>query len=360
MYDHAELCGCGVKAAEDILRKSFAVDVSKALDPLDPDDYLKIVASLSKTMTRSTRDTEAVLLRKALDALDVDWPKMNSKQRRAVIVAANKTLAKIPPAILPTITTELTVTGPRMVTNTRKAVKASLPAKISAPINTSLALRDNRILEHSVKSQALFVTDSYQQRRVDFSRRSRNIVQSGLADGLGRDAITSDLQKAMTSAHGLGRSESYWNVIASTFMNRSRTYGQLASYQDAAIQYMIFEAIMDQVTTDQCAFLHEKRFPVGRAMDLYTQTEQASDPQEVKNIMPWIQVGRNDEGDKILYTKNTAGERTLVAEVTQSRVGELDSKGSFKNGMTNDQLMENGSFIPPLHGRCRSTTVADV
>jgi len=167
------------------------------------------------------------------------------------------------------------------------------------------------------------------------------------------------LHKEMQS---VGKTKSYWNVIAGVFVNRARTYGQLASYDEAGIQRFVFEAILDEVTTDQCATLHGRVFETAAGLDRYRQVEQSGDPESVIDLQPWIRVGKDpDTGNRIMFTQNRGGGRQFVGEIVQSRVGTLDSTGKQRNVVSSAALQnEIGAFMPPLHARCRSTIVADV
>ncbi len=360
LSDHGHLCGCGAQAVEDIIRKGFRVDISKALDPTNPADFVTIVARLSRAMSRATRSTEVEILNKALDALDVDWPNLTAVQRNRVIAAATNALKPIPAKVIAPVTQTLTVSGPRTMRGTRRGVRRSLSATFRSQIGVSLALRDQVILDHLTKSQGLFITDEYARRRADYSRVAKSTVESGLRDGLGRDQIAADLEARLGSVAGLRRSSQYWNVIAGTFTNRSRVFAALSSFDEAGIQNYIFEAILDEATTDQCAFLHGRKFSVGAGIKRFQDVAAAADPQDVKEIQPWVRVGTDDDGNRILFTQSREGERSLVAQVDTSRVGTVDETGSFSKGMTTTQLQDAGISQPPLHGLCRSTVVADV
>ncbi len=360
MTELAHLCRCGSEAAEELLLKSLHLDVRKALDPLNDNDYLVIVGRLGRAMSRATARTEVEIMNKALDVLDVDWPALSSAQRQRVIAASQTIYAGIPPRVIPPVIQRLEVSGPRTVRGARRGARRRVPARFRSAMGVDLALVDKRVLDALTSSQALFVTDEYGRRRDDLGRIARQMVARDLELGLGRDEITNNLQARLGTTLGPGRSRSYWNVIASAFTNRARTYGQLASYSEAGIRAFIFEAVLDEVTTNQCRLLNGRRFPVQAGLDRYTASESAEQPEAVKQIMPWIQQGRGEGGEQILFTRNADGSRTLVAEVTRSGVGTSDDVGQFKGAMSDQQLVAVGAFMPPIHGRCRSSIVADV
>lgn len=358
--DLEHLCCDGARAAEILLAKGFRVDVRKALDPLNDRDYLKIVARLSRALSRATADTEAPILNRALDNLDVDWPTLSSGQRRRIIEAVGESLFPIPRRVTPVVRQELTVTGTRVMEGTRRGARRRLSATLRTRIGTSLTAGDRRILDHMAKSQGLFVTDEYRRRRDDFGRQAKEIVSNGLERGLGRDEITDDLQRRFASVAGINRSRHYWNVIAATFANRSRVYSHLASMEEAGIERYVFEAVLDERTTEQCRFLHGMTFEVGAGLDRFRRVEEAEDPEQVKEIQPWLRVARDESGNKVLFWQDLAGNRTRVAEVVRSGVGTRDDTGTFRSAFSSRQLQDMGVSMPPLHGLCRSTVVSDV
>jgi SPP1 gp7 family putative phage head morphogenesis protein len=351
------LLGAGARAAEEIL-DTMKIDVRKALDPLDPDDYLVIVENLTNAMEASVAGVTASSMRSALETLDVDWGAMSSARVGAVIAAANSIFARIPEQVIGPIENVLTISGGRTMRNTRRSTRRRLPAKVRAPIGVSLSLVDDVMLEYLVTSQGNFITDEIGRRVEHFSQSARDIVESGASQGLGRKEIAERLEARVGQSFGAGRTRNYWETVAGSFVNNSRTYSSMASYQEAGIERYIFEAVLDEVTTDQCRFLHGQVFSVGSTLGKYRAAAAAEDPTSIKEIMPWMQAGRNDAGERILYV-NQAGERVQVAQVTESGVGTLDSRGAYSNAMSSSQLSDIGANNPPCHAACRSTTTAD-
>lgn len=357
---HEVDCECGARAAEVILAKAYRIDIRKALDPLDPEDFLVIVDKLATAMSRATEQTEVAILNAALRALDVDWENLSETARDKVIEAAGRSLEKIPGRVIPALEHQLTITGPNMVTGARRGERARLGVTFRASIAVKMDATDRRIIEHAVRSQGLYVRDEYGRRREHFSRVAREVVAHGLEQGLGRDDIAADLQNRLGIEAGIARSRAYYQVIAGTFANRARTWGQLASYRDAGIERYRFEAVMDERTTEQCRYLNGKTFDVSRGIQLYQAVEESSDPEAVRDITPWVRVGRDENGRQIIFTETRDGDRTLIAEVTRSGVGSRDDAGEFARGKSAAALQEMGACMPPLHANCRSTIVADV
>jgi SPP1 gp7 family putative phage head morphogenesis protein len=220
-----------------------------------------------------------------------------------------------------------------------------------------MALQDQRIVDHLASSQGFFVTNQYIERAEFFSARARNIVAEGLSQGLGQDEIARMLRAEIGNALGPARSGRYWNLIANVFVNRARTYGQLASYSEAGIERYRFEAILDERTTEQCRMLHGREWEVRRGLQQHIDVAGSPDPQAVKDIMPWFRTGRDENGDRVIFSQNQAGERTIMARILEPGIGVRDRIGRYE---TTRALNEISAVQPPLHGLCRSTIVASL
>lgn len=354
-------CACGASAASHVLSIGFGVDVEKATrNPLDPVTFDRIVASLANALSGAAKGKEAAAMNAVLNKLDVKWTDLTGVEIDRVIDSARASIAAIPSnKVIKPIKQRFRVEGDVVMRGSRAGEIGRLKASLGAQIGVDLTLGDRRVLDHMVDSQALFVRNEYGRRSAQFSARARRIVSEQLRAGIGSDGITDVLHKEMRS---VGKTKSYWNVIAGVFVNRARTYGQLASYEEAGIQRFVFEAILDQVTTDQCATLHGRTFETAAGLDRYRRVEQSGDPESVIDLQPWIRVGKDpDTGNRIMFTQNRGGGRQFVGEIVQSRVGTLDSTGKQRNVVSSAALQnEIGAFMPPLHARCRSTIVADV
>jgi SPP1 gp7 family putative phage head morphogenesis protein len=345
------------KRINEVFEKAFKIDITKSLNPLDPDDFLIISARLSRALGKISRPHHREAARQALTALDVDWKTLSPKARNKVIREASRYIAGTPINFIEPMVAELQVRGSRIVRSSRRNVRRQMSATVGAQIGVSLTLKDQRIIDHSAQSQGFYVTSEYGRRAEFFSARARNIVSEGLDQGLGNDVIARDLKLQIGDVLGPRRSGNYWNVVANVFVNRSRTYGQLVSYDEAGIEKYRFEAVLDERTTNQCALLHGKEWEVKSALQRHEQVEQEQDPRAVQDLMPWIQSGADSQGNQILYTQDRSGNRTIIADVTKSRSGK-DSIGTYDQRVSDQKLADMGANQPPLHALCRSTIVA--
>ncbi len=342
----------GAEAAEDLIREVFRVDVAKVLDPLDPGDFLRIVYRLQKTLLGLTGPAEAVAMAAALDALDIDWTTASAEKAEAVMRAANKALAHTPDKVLPSIQKVLNASYSTITSGTIKKTAE----RFSLDVSSSLTVQDKKVAAHAAKSQGHYVRDEYGKRADAASKKARDIVAKGLKDGLGRVEIGGQLEAAMATMNA-NRSRAYYNMVSSVYAGRARQYGSLRSYDDAGFDLYTFEAVLDEVTTLQCRFMHGRSFKVKADLDRYKKVAAAKDPEDVRFIQPWLNVGKDASGNEVLYLKKPDGTRDELATVDEDARGELDEVGAFSSKLTDAQLQAKGCTCPPLHGNCRSTIV---
>lgn len=348
------LLAAGAAAAEDLLAGVYRIDVAKALDPLDARDFLVIVRRIGRALRGVSRDAEADALRRALERLDVDWPHLAPAARDQVIRAARQAMGAVDKQVLPKVEQIFEVEAPAIVERSKKSAVRQFGLRISPDVTKT----DERIATFAAESPGNFIRDEYGRRRDDFSQRAREIVASGVEQGLGRDDIAEQLSTEMTSA-ALSRSESYWETVAMSFANRARTYTQLVAFDEAAVDQYRFEAVLDAVTSEVCRFMHGRVFTVEHAVKRFREVERARDPERIEELQPWMQVGADEDGHQVLFYER-GDRRRLVAQVDEPAVGESDDVGSYSRALSDDELMAAGVTVPPLHGRCRSTIVAEV
>jgi SPP1 gp7 family putative phage head morphogenesis protein len=350
----AGLYGAGADVAEELLREVYRMDVAKALNPLDERDFLVIVQRIGRALQGVSRDAEADALRRALDTLDVDWPSLTPAAHAEVIRAAKKALGSAEAKVLPRVDRVFEVEAKNVVERSRRsAVK-----QFGLTIGTDTSKTDERIAKFVRESQGNFIRDEYGRRQEDFSERARDIVASGLERGLGRDDIATELGADLITA-AANRTQAYWETVAMSFANRGRTYTQLAAFDEAEIQRYRFEAVLDEVTSEACRFMHGRVFSVERAMKRFRAVERARDPERIQDLQPWVQVGADDDGNQVLFYEK-GGRRRVVAQVDEPSVGESDEVGGYSRELSPDELEAAGVTMPPLHGRCRSTIVLEM
>lgn len=329
-----------VEAIDFLLGDVLHLPVQKALNPNNKRDFVLISRQLEQAVASLSGRAEADALREALDVLDVDWASMKPGARDRVVAAAKAALAKPAKTVAPKVEETFTVFGQRIV----GATKTDAKRRYKLDISTDLDATDEKVIVDAGSSQANFVRDAFGTRSEALSTRVRGVVSAGLEEGLGSGDITARIKDHL-GEEAKARSDAYWGMVAMTFANRARTYGNLAGYAGAGIDYFHFEAVMDERTSVVCRLMHGRRFQVARALDRYKQVERSKDPEAVYDLQPWLRVSDG----QVVYD---AGGKTR-------RVANLGEDGGFSKVMSNAKLEAAGITTPPLHGNCRSTIIPD-
>ena len=353
MLDH--LAAEAALAAEEILETYYRISVSKAEDPLAPRTFLVLSNRIANALQRSAGSTERDALKEALKVVDVDFTTMSARDRDRVIARATSLMRPVGPTVVPKASAVFEGKGQKLADDTRASARRKFKLEIPADFSTP----DRFAIGFLESSQSNFITNEYGRRLDEFGGRARRIVAEGLELGLGPDEIAESLSSSLTAAT-TGRSKSYWRVIASAFSNRARNFSQLASFSEAGVATYTFEAVLDEVTTDQCRFMHGRTFTVRSGLQRYDETRQAADPEAVKDIQPWLRRGRDDDGNEVLFVKQRSGRRIFVADIEQSARGQADRVGTIRPRIDNKRIALLGIAVPPLHANCRSTITADV
>ncbi len=342
-------------AADELLGGFSHLPLGKALDLGSPRGFDRAVAVLAARLRRAVGRADVDAVREAIRVLDVDWPRTTASDRRRLVsealVAAGRATAIIPARIQ----VPLGDAAESVVAATRTQARRQQGLTIAADFNAL----DRRVLSHVVRSQGNFVRDEFGRRIDSFGEEARRIVSAGLEEGLGRDDIAADLERAARAAL-VDRAPFYWEVVASAFIGQGRSFAQMSSYAEAGIERYRIEAVLDENTTHICRYLHGKTFSVGDALQRFERVEQLDQPEDIKRELPWVRERLDPEtGRTRLYVHGSAG-RTELAEVARSALGTRDDRGDFRSLATDGQLGEVGIGFPPYHGLCRTTTLAVV
>lgn len=322
--------------------------IRKALDPNDPADFAKIVVDLQNAIKGVTGPAEAAALKSALAKLDVDWTTMKADAKAKVLTAAKGALnpSKL---VLPKLESKLESTVSDIGTNAKKGAARQHNLKISGDLTKA----DHDVLQGIAYSQGNFVRDEYGKRSDAFALKAKQIVAEGIEKGWKNKEIADKLKEDLT-AQQFNRSTAYWNVVASAFVARARTYANLSGFQEAAIQRYRLVSVLDERTSEVCRFMHGKVFDVGVALERFHAVEQLDEPEDIKFEQPWPRVSGGE-----IWIPGKDGSKTPLATVTKPGMGGVDTIGEYDNAASDSKLAQRGVLMPPFHGHCRTTVVPE-
>lgn len=345
----------GSRAADYILASAHRVALLKALDPLDPRDFVTMTQALAKRLKRAALPPEKDLVKRALQEVDVDWVNLTAAQRSKALDGLNNVLAGLAQKRLKAMPV-LHAEAPRIVKGTRTSTIRTY--KLGIPKATSF---DKKLARSVSAMQSNFITDEAGNIVDNTAAWARD--QVGVLSGAGLDStdIAEQLSKGI-SARTLGKASNYWNVVAVTFSNRARTWEQMVAYDEAKIVAYLWESVLDKRTTEICRFMHGKRFRVSDALGKFASAEDAAKQggaRGLKDTQPWLTMSRNADNQPTIVTR-TSGRTHTLAVVDDAGFGEVDKIGNYSSAASLQTLADLGVSAPPAHGLCRSVTVADV
>lgn len=216
---------------------------------------------------------------------------------------------------------------------------------------------DPEVSEHARTSSQFYIRDAM-GRIVDgpVAQSIRDKVAEGIRDGLDQRTIASDLSK-LVSGTTAARSRDYLVMASSVATARARSYGVLKSFEEAAISYTEFRAVLDEVTSQVCRFMHKRRFEVRAQLQRFDYVARAP-LGAVKALQPFMRVGRTQDGERAVGVRDL-GTNSFVpfASVTRSGLGVKDDPGEFRTLVSDARMQALGCCTPPLHPHCRSILV---
>lgn len=325
------------------------ITTHKAGDPLTPGGFDALVIGMARELVGVAAPTEKRAIKAFLRTVDVDFATMTEEQRAKVIVEAGKNYLGVAVEAVPNVRTAIMRNGQVVV----ESVKGATAEKYGKNIDPSFNLIDRKGVEAAATRQAHFARDKFGQRSVALSTQARAIVSSGMERGLDRFAIAQEIEESIGDT---GKTNAYWQVVASAFIGRSRTISMLSSFDEIGISKFQFESVLDEVTSDVCRFLHGKTFSVSSAIQRFAEVDDSDNPEAVKDLQPWAYTAKHPEGGEAIYYKSK-GERHTVARIDASASGQKDKTGSFSSGLSGEAIERAGLSSPPLHGHCRSLIV---
>lgn len=302
-------------------------------------------------LRRATSDEEKAALLAIIAMIDRDWTRTTAAGRNRIYSRVQRRITDLGEATDKATQPVFERQGRKMLSKTRAAQIKRHRFKIPSPLSD----KNERMLRFIKESQSNYVTDEFKRRGILASKKMRTLVERGMKEKMFRDPMTRMLTKEM-DALVAGRSKHYFDVVSRIYVNRGRTLGSLANYDEAGIERYEFVATMDFRTSEICRFMHGKSWPVKAELDRFDEAERLREPEAIKDLMPFVQSGSDADGRPILYYKR-GDQRHKVADVVEPGTGRRGLRGRYDMSLTDAQLQARGIAVPPLHGNCRSTIV---
>lgn len=334
--------------------------VEKALNVYDPTDARTLAGRLAGQLRFEERKILAPKIQQWLDSMDYDWTKLTpaqfnqavSRARTGIYKALRGTAREAMPLWKERV--ETTVSG--VMRGARKTLRANqLPS-----IGLSLSQPELMAADKIGTMNGWFIRDAAGRRSDLMTAHGRRIVQEGLKQGLGRDAIARQLRRELPNAlnkYGLN----YFKTLSANAVSRARSYAEINGYVEAGIEALEIQAILDERTTEICRCLDGQIIEVHLANQQMTNALNVKNPEDIYEASPFLKTIKDKEtGIRSVVTHNynpQTGVGAKIADITRSGMGNLDDRGQHNYYRMGNQLTAANIGPPPYHHLCRSWTL---
>lgn len=319
-------------------------------DPLGSEQLESWILGLTRSLTGLAGPEAERLAARAVGILDFEYGLVDPKTLIRAFDQVQSVIAN-PSTRFMTAQQQSIAQSLQRVSNRTWRGTARLP-RVREGLKTGFSLPDREVSRLLSRHHTFWVRDRYNQISGPMSERARKIVSRGVSDGLDRYQISRRLEKHF--GEGL-KQKGYWQVVAANHVTRARSYSMGSTMQAAGIAQYKIVAILDDRTTHQCLFLHNKILPVSAAVQNATSVMRSSDPEAVMKYQPFIR----DKGDR-LEIEYPGGKTARVADITSRSTGmsPYGPTASFARGMSNSDMVDASIGFPPYHHGCRTTIIA--
>lgn len=312
------------------------------------------IKSIARRLSNSLRSTIKEPGRRAVErflgTLDVKFSEISATQLDQVFKRARSHLATMAgPDLLKAWAKDVTV----VVESAHEKIKQSMKLSFFPSINPSLLQPEKDAARQIGDMAGFWARDSMGRINDRTTLAARKIIASGLKEGLGNADIARNLRKNIPDLYEM-RTGQYSETVANVAVQRARTGAQLTTYEQAGVQVLEIQAVLDERTTEQCRFMDGQIIEVADARAVYDAGINVANPEDIASVNPFIEERRDKRtGERWLQTANGA----KLATIDRSGKGTLDDRGSMRQHISSKGFGKAGIGMPPYHFRCRTYTV---
>jgi len=323
--------------------------VQKKLNYAQHRDAERMAAKLATQLRAIDKAFIKPYMEKYLATLDVNWSSLSTKEFDQVFRSARKVMSKLATSeIMPVWSQRVKVTIEGVARDSRKIVHDFMTPRVGV----ALQAPEMDVLRAQAAQTGWFLRNEFGLRSDRLTAQGRAIVQNGIRQGLGREAIARDLRTlpGLWDRYGFN----YARTVASNAVNRARTVAEVSGYMNAGIDYLEVQAVLDERTTEICRSLDGTIVEVHVAWKQLERASSITNPEDIYTVSPFLQE-KVDPTNGQRFIQTTTGHR--VADVMRSGVGRLNDRGMHRFHRTGKDLTNVGVGTPPYHHGCRSWTV---
>ena len=286
---------------------------------ISPEDVLKLESNLSVMLREAAAAVNKPLEKKLLDLLiEKEWLDLEDDERELIYNLAADHLQAAGSELAGKAGPIIHDQAEQVFTNIRNYLANKLE------ISPDLEYIDKKLINTFARDNNYWIGKHYTEAHLESLKK---IGQNALEQGLGRKELSHYLKEALGDQF---KDYRYWDVVASSVINRSQSYSKITSYYTAGIEEYIWVAVGDERECILCSNLNGRIFNVQVAYETLEKVAELENPEELKFVTPWI--GQDKDG---MYFKDR------------------DGNNQYIDGKSTKELQEAGLGIYPAHGSCR-------
>lgn len=322
--------------------KGLKVDLQLAPNPLTKTGFMRMEARAIRDLQKASSKANAKDIKKLQKLISKVDPK-SSKSIESFITQSGKILDRLPAQTAEQVAPVLSNSVDNMYRATRSKQINRLFVKGKTRTKAALerfGFRDQQVVDMMNKNHKVLINEGVEAGINNFQKKARNVLTDALERNLPQKEVTAALKEAVGTTVG---NDSYWNVVGSSWMNRSRNWSNLETFDSAGIKNYQILAIIDERTSDVCRGLNGKTFSVGSQIKILEKASQATDLDAFKKEVPWLRSFTDEDGKSVVGIKTGNRFKKITVD------GKLQGKSST--------LQKKGFAMPPFHGLCRTTVI---
>ena len=320
----------------DILVTKNIEYISKS-DPNNPDDFAGLVTLMWRKFVTATKPTDAEYEKFFFGVVEgVDWADASKTQIKTAIKTMNSFLPATTPKVMKKVKVLIKENGGEIYKSTKKAMKKDF----SLDIKTSLNLADKKAIEAISTFGEKYIPKSFKKQSAHLTGVVVKNVEYGLTKGFSSGEIASNIYKELGEKIPIRRN-TWIKLAAHAAVARSRSRSQIRSYVEAEIEETKVDAVMDEATTETCAFLDGKTISVSVVDKQWTALEEGDG--DFEDVFPWL-------------TQSKKGDNITISVNGKAIASGISGAVTFNKGFNMGKIQALGVGMPPYHGKCRSTT----
>lgn len=331
----------------DEIFKALKVDVYKALDPLDQVDFLKLEARAVRSIQKAFKDLtkqENEYLKQLISRIDPEVPATIEEfvnfSKITLDSLPGKAASKLSPILTDIVLEMYMATRASKINDLFNKEILTTKGKINR-----FGTRDEQVVEMMNRNNRIFINEGVRATIDRFEVRSKKILSNALEQGVPRKQLAKQMNVAFGSTVN---NEHYWNIVGSSYVNRSRNWANLEVFNELDIEEYEILAVLDERTSSVCRAMNGKRFSVQKQIKMLERATEAESLDEFTKKVPWLSTKKKEDG---IIEVGIRRPRSFVTVLS----GKTLESAQFVKPVKDLQGL--GFGLPPFHGLCRTTVI---